>query len=299
MNNELQRRNFTILVGAAIISIAFLRLFGAFTPSVLTMFCISAAALVYSLIDLILESKKYTLPKVVMGLDILAIIFLVFSFTTEGMSSLININKFKIPSEFVTLLAFGVVILTIGVKDRKKMSETIKAIERKSFIDSKKFSTLNSENAKQSMQELSNYEYNTVFNMNKIIVQLIKCDHKVRAVALIHDGWSIFGNYLDHYRISGERPFYDNTLNNIFGEFYIETKEATNIFGELSNEVHYKIADITMFEEPSTVNSFTRLRNLPSENYDKAYQHISNALEKWEELKTIATEKYERLSIRP
>lgn len=136
MINHFQRSS-TILAGGAIIVLAILRAFGAFTPSLLVTFCISMATLTYSLIDLLLELKKDTSKRIIISLDLVAIGFLILSFATEGISKIFDIDKLSTPSEIVTLLAFGIVILIIGIQDRKSISETIRSIESKSYIDKK------------------------------------------------------------------------------------------------------------------------------------------------------------------
>ncbi|PGB72261.1 hypothetical protein [Bacillus wiedmannii] len=297
MNNQYYR-HFTILVGLGIIFLAFLRIFGAFTPSILVMFCVSTAALLYSLVDLILELKKDTWKIVIIGLDIIAIIFLALSFTTDGMSRVFNIDKLSIPSEVVTLLAFGVVILTIGIKDRKSISETFKSIQSKMHIDSmKKFSTLDSDIAKQSMRELANYEYNTVFNLNKVILELKKYDSYVQESTTIHDGWSTLADCFEYYRITNEGPFYDHGLNTLFWDFYQHLNSATNLFTNLSQpEGTIKIADIVIMKESFSVQRYVRIRRHDStEEYNEAYKHINDAVERWNELKAIAIMKYESL----
>ncbi|MGE7185580.1 hypothetical protein ACQKKK_16870 [Peribacillus sp. NPDC006672] len=291
-------RNFTILTGTAILFLAILRAFGAFAPSILVMFCVSAAALMYSLVDLILELKSGISKKIVISLDIIAIIFLILSFTTKGMNKLFSIDKLIIPSEVVTLLAFGVVILTIGIKDKKAISETIESIKSTIYIDkNKKFSTLDSDVAKETMQELANYEYNTVFHLNKVILELKKYDGYVQQSSTIHDGWSIFSDCFEYYRITNEGPFYDHGLNTLFWVFDEHLTSAASIFSNLSQpERTLKIADIVMFKESFSVHRYVRIRNHnSSEDYDKAYQHITDALKSWNELKSIAGTKYESL----
>ncbi|HHY0837644.1 TPA: hypothetical protein ACVW80_003640 [Bacillus thuringiensis] len=297
MNNQYYRP-FTILTGIAIISLAILRIFGAFTPNILVMFCVSAAAFLYSLVDLILELKKDTWKKVILGLDIIAIIFLALSFTSDGMKEAFDIDKLATPSEVVTLLAFGIVILTIGIKDRKSFSETIESIKSKIYVDSmKKFSTLDSDVAKQSMRELANYEYNTVFNLNKVILELKKYDGYVQQSYTIHDGWSTLSDFLQYYRMTNEGPFYDHGLNTLFWEFDKHLSSATHIFSNLSKpEGFLKIADIVIFKENVSVHRFLIIKNQRSaDEYDQAYQHIYDALKNWEELKSISVLKYESL----
>lgn len=295
MNNQYYRP-FTILTGIAIIFLAILRIFGAFTPNILVMFCVSAAAFLYSLVDLILELKKDTWKKVILGLDIIAIIFLALSFTTDGMKEVFNIDKLATPSEVVTLLAFGIVILTIGIKDRKSFSETIESIKSKIYINSmKKFSTLDSDVAKQSMRELANYEYNTVFNLNKVILELKKYDGYVQQSNTIHDGWSIFSDCFEYYRTTNEGPFYDHGLNALFWNFDENLNSAAHIFSHLSDpDRPLKIADIVMFKESFSIHRYSRIKsNNSSQEYIKAYQHIAEALKNWDELKSIAVTKYE------
>ncbi|MBD7937024.1 hypothetical protein H9655_08270 [Cytobacillus sp. Sa5YUA1] len=295
MNNQYYR-NFTILTGTAIIILAIFRAIGAFSPSILVMFCVSVAALMYSLVDLSLESNRG--KKFILTFDIIAIVFLILSFTTKGMKKLFSIDVLIIPSEVVTLLAFGVVILTIGIKDRKAISETIESIKSTIYIDSKKkFSTLDSDVAKQSMLELANYEYNTVFNLNKVILELKKYDGYVQQSSSIHDGWSTLFDCLEYYRITNEGPFYDHGLNTLFWDFDGHLTSATNIFSNLSQpEGTHKIATIVIFKESFSVNRYVRMRNNnSSEEYINAYNHISDALKSWNELKSIAVTKYESL----
>ncbi len=297
MNNQYYR-NFTTLTGAAIIFLAILRAFGVFTPSILVMFCVSAAALMYSLVDLIFELKKGISKIIIITLDIIAIVFLALSFTTQGMNKIFNINKLTIPSEVVTLLAFGVVILTIGIKDRKAIYETIENIKGEIYIDTrKKIYTLDSEVAKQSMQELANYEYNTVFNLNKVILELKKYDGYVKESSTIHDGWSTLTDCFEYYRITNEGPFYDHGLNTLFWDFYRHLTSATNLFTNLSQpEGTFKIADIVIMKEKFSVQRYVRIRrNNSAEEYTEAYQHINDAVERWNELKSIAVMKYESL----
>lgn len=54
----------------------------------------------YSLVDLSLELKRS--KKIILTLDIIAIVFLILSFTTEGMKKLFSIDILTIPSEVVT-----------------------------------------------------------------------------------------------------------------------------------------------------------------------------------------------------
>ncbi|GAB6432586.1 hypothetical protein bcgnr5372_48760 [Bacillus luti] len=289
-------RHFTILVGLGIIFLAILRTLGSFTPSTLVIFCVSIAALLYSLVDLILELKKDSWKKIIIGLDIIAIIFLALSFTTEGMNGVVDIDILIIPSEVVTLLAFGIVILTIGIKDRKSISETFKSIQSKMHIDSmKKFSTLDSDIAKQSMRELANYEYNTVFSLNKVILELKKYDGYVQQSNTIHDGWSIFSDCFEYYRTTNEGPFYDHGLNALFWNSDENLNSAAHIFSQLSNpDRPLKIADIIMFKENFDIHRYSRIRSSnSSQEYIKAYQHITAALKSWDELKSIAVTKYE------
>ncbi|SDN62315.1 hypothetical protein [Bacillus sp. OK048] len=293
MNNQYYR-NFTILTGTAIIILAILRAVGAFSPSILVMLCVSVAALMYSLVDFSLELKRG--KKIILTLDIIAIVFLILSFTTKGMKKLFSIDILTVPSEVVTLLAFGVVILTIGIKDRKVIFETIETIKSKIYVDTKKkLSTLDSDVAKQTMQELANYEYNTVFNLNKIILELKKYDGYVKQSNTIHDGWSIFSDCFEYYRITNEGPFYDYGLNSLFWNFEEHLNSAAHIFSQLSNpDIPLKIANIVIFKESFDVHRYSRIRSSnSSQEYVKAYQHIAEALKSWDELKSIAVTKYE------
>jgi hypothetical protein len=295
MNNQYYR-NFTILTGAAIIVLSFLRAIGAFSPSILVMFCVSAAAFIYALVDLIFELKRGISKKTIITLDIIAIVFLVLSFTTKGMNKIFSISILTIPSEVVTLLAFGIVILTIGIKDRKAFSDTIEFIKSKIYLDTKKkFSTLDSDIAKQSMQDLANYEYNTVFNLNKVILELKKFDGYVQQSNTIHDGWSILSDCFEYYRITNEGPFYDYGLNALFWKFDEHLNSAAHIFSQLSDpDRPIKIAELVIFKESFSIHRCSRIRSSnSSQDYAKAYQHIAEALKSWDELKSIAVTKYE------
>lgn len=188
------------------------------------------------------------------------------------------------------------VIQTIGIKDRKIIFETIETIKSEFYIDTKKkLSTLDSDVAKQTMQELANYEYNTVFNLNKVILELKKCDGYVQQSNIIHDGWSIFSDCFEYYRITNEGPFYDYGLNSLFWKFDENLNSAAHIFSHLSNpDRPLKIADIVIFKESFSVYRYSRFRDSnSSQEYAKAYQHIAEALKSWDELKSIAVTKYE------
>jgi hypothetical protein len=196
--NKQDYRNITSMIGIGIIVLTALKILGLFEPGILAMFCVSTAALIFSIIDLLLEKEWVNNKKWVRLLDGVAILFLVFAFCQKWLSVKLDLEKyFTGPSEDVTLLAFGIVIYTIGIRNSKWFSNVIIQLKSEIYTEKKKkFPTLQSDVAKQSMRDLALYEYNSILHLNKVILELKKCDSLSRDTGFVHDGWSLFSDCL-------------------------------------------------------------------------------------------------------
>ncbi|USK57847.1 hypothetical protein LIS82_26890 (plasmid) [Cytobacillus solani] len=288
-------RNLTSWIGIGIIVLSGFKMVGVFKLSILAMFCVSAAALIFSITDLLMEKELVKNKKHIWLLDGLAISFLVLAFCEKLVSKI----DFTVPSENVTLLAFGIVIFTIGIRNKKWLSKIISELENKIYTEkSKRFPTLDSPEAKQAKKDLALYEYNTILHLNKVILELKKCDNVCRHTgSFVHDGWACLSDCLEYYRITSEDPFYDTGLNNLYWKFDENLTNGTNIISNIADYDHrdITIAKIIIWGNDFDVKRSKKGRNTNIEDYKKAHQYFSQALQEWEQLLNIATSRYQKL----
>ncbi|MGN7403396.1 hypothetical protein ACTHO0_26455 [Cytobacillus praedii] len=293
-------RHLTSWIGIGIIILSVFKMIGVFKLGILVMFCVSAAALIFSIIDLLLEKEWVKNKKYIWLLDGLAILCLVLAFCEKWVSKKIELVNFTGPSENVTLLAFGIVIYTIGIRNKNWVSNMISELQSEIFTEkSKKFPTLDSDEAKQSMRDLALYEYNTILHLNKAILELRKCDSICQGVGNgnVHDGWGYLSDAFEYYRLVNEDPFYDSGLNNLFWKFDKSLTNATSIFVNIADYDHRDkmIAKIVIWGIDFEVIKSKRGNNTNYEEYKKAYQYLSEGLIEWERLLNIATQRYQKL----
>lgn len=292
--DKLYYRHITSIVGVAIIVTAVFRGFDLFEPNEILLFCISLVVIIYSFIDFILEVKKEIPKKIILALDIIAIIILLFTLLSQDRFEEID---FKLYSEVGILISFGIAILTIGINNYKSYYKNILKIDNEKYKYKKKTLALNSKDAKLTIQELVKYEHNTVFNINEIIQKLKESDDEIQNSFKVHDGWGLFLDFYEYHVIKRDYPFYDYGINQLFSEFIKELWCANNIFSTLSNpQTSLEINKIIISNDTFPVHSFTVLRMEDStDKYEEAFKHVNNALNIWKEIKFISNTKLEEI----
>ncbi|MDA2145824.1 MULTISPECIES: hypothetical protein [unclassified Bacillus cereus group] len=291
------QRNLTFFLGIFLIISSILRAINLFVPNPIWLFCISVSACLFALVDFIMELELKKLITWVKWVDIGAILIFILPLALSNYS-LNTEDILKTPTDFTTLLAFGLVITTIGKKNSNYLEKTVNEIKTKYFVEEdKKILNMDSNTTKQAMKDLALAEYNTVLRINKIIIELKKCDSIASYNQRIHDGWGLFHESFSYYAITQITPFYDFKLNELFMSFYSEIGNASECFSTLSNPDHTrKLAEIDFLNIEIEITQYAILpnHNTLSEGYDS----IKKALKYWQELKNLASYHYETIGFK-
>ncbi|QWH88393.1 hypothetical protein EXW29_09425 [Bacillus toyonensis] len=290
-------RNLTFFLGIFLIVSSILRVSNLFVPNPIWLFCISVSACLFALVDFIMELELKKLISWVKWIDIGAILIFLLPLALSTYSANTE-DILKTPTDFTTLLAFGLVITTIGKKNSNYLEQTVNAIKIKYFVEeNKKILNMDSDTTKQAMKDLALAEYNTVLRINKIIVELKKCDSIASYNQRIHDGWGLFHETFSYYIITQNTPFYDFKLNELFMDFYREIGNASEYFSTFSNPDHTKkLAEIDFLNIKMEITQYQILPN--SNTLNEGYDSLRKSLEYWGELKKIASYHYETIGFK-
>ena len=191
-------------------------------------------------------------------------------------------------SDFATFFGFGIVISTIGLKNSTYFKSIINKIDQKD-------ESLNMQQPGSMVlaSQLATAEYNSVIEINKIILELKKCDSKALNIGRIHNGWALFFDTLSDYYYSDKVMFYDAYLNKYFSEFLNYLNCATNKFSCLAiPESIHEIGIVNMWSINMDISSYGIS---DWESPDDGLNDLTSAFKKWESLKQLATNKYENL----
>lgn len=285
-------RHLTYTLGIILIIISVFRLAGLFEPNSFWLFSFSVSACLFAAVDLISETKNKWWMKRIKILDKTALLVFILPLVLSKFN--IDFDKLlKTPTDFVTLLAFGFVITTIGKKDLNYVEKTVNEMKVKYFIEKRKnLPTMDSEIAKNAINDLANAEYNTFLQINKIIIELHRCDHIANHQNRIHDGWGLLHDILSYYAITQVPPFYDYKLNELFNCFYQELGIIAENFSTLSDPDHtQKLAKINFLGTELEITAYRVLHNHQSTN--QGLQDIGYALQHWKDLKILVSNRYE------
>ncbi|MBJ7931858.1 hypothetical protein COO04_09980 [Bacillus toyonensis] len=285
-------RQLTYFLGIILITISLFRLTGLFEPNSLWLFSFSVSACLFAAVDLISETQNKWWMQKIKILDKIALLVFILPFVCAKIN--IDFDKLlKTPTDFVTLLAFGFVITTIGKKDLNYLEKTVSEMKAKYFIEKRKnLPTMDSDIAKNAIKDLANAEYNTFLQINKIIIELHRCDHIANHQQRIHDGWGLLHDTLSYYAILQVPPFYDYKLNDLFNSFYSEVGNGSENFITVSDPDNVKeLAKMNFLGTEQQITAYRVLHNHGGTN--QGHQHIRNALQHWKDLKMLVSERYE------
>jgi hypothetical protein len=223
----------------------------------------------------------------------------VFIFITPFLLGSLEVQFEKLlerATDFVTLLAFGLVISTIGKKDLIEVQKSVNKFKSKYYIEkNKKISTMESEATQKAIKDLTIAEYNSVLQINRIILELKRLDSYTHYNSRTHDGWSILHDTLVYYELFNEKPFYDMKVNDLFSSFYKALGSASSHYGTASfpNNTHL-IANINFFNVNMEITSY---KTQNDSDVQKGNEDLIKALGYWDSLKKITTDRYEKFGI--
>lgn len=182
-------------------------------------------------------------------------------------------------SDFLLMFTLAVIVFTYGVRNHLRDKSPFGEVHN------------NSVPFEAAWTEVVKTEYKTVQNISRIMLMLQDYDRRVRGIGRVHDGWSLFHDSLEEFYITEVGPLY--ILNHLFWEFANDIGHAAEIFGTISNPDRFLLmGKVQMWNHEYEVHSFSMYPN--DSGFDKGYQYLDNASQKWVELKQSIEKIYTR-----
>ena len=199
----------------------------------------------------------------------------------------------KTAGDVATILGLGFVLITIGIKNSQYILKTMQSLEK---LTREKQERVNPKFNYQVVKEMASQEYKTMLSINDIILELKKRDNETFSLGRVHDGWSLFFDTLEGFRIHGG-PFYDLHLDRLFWKFNEQLNVATNYFATISDsDTNRNLGRIMMWGTDMHISSYRVLPN--HKGLEEGIKAIKNAINIWQELKENATHLHEMHGVR-
>ncbi|MGC6589109.1 hypothetical protein ACPV3A_29710 [Paenibacillus sp. Dod16] len=248
---------------------------------------LSIAAALFTLQDFlseVLESEKWSSR--VFGGSLLFLVTSIVSLLFDSQPSESLLGFVQRAGDFATLLGLGVVVITIGYKEKAKVS-------RSEPIQDKQVSSID------IVKQMSDKEYTTMMELNDVVTRLKKIDPQVFGYGQVHNGWSVFYDILvDVYNSGG--PFYDGLNRQLFREFLKSLDDTTEIITTLADPepgTYRDLNSIVIWDIEIEIYSQHSINYRGGPTVQDAVTKLAETLKHWETLKVNVTKQYEHYRV--
>lgn len=281
--------NLTLWMGIILIVIAGIRACG-IPLNAFVVVGISISAVFISVHDLLEETRTKNINLISSVISGLVIAFILIPGLFPVADNQYE-NILKVAGDVATILGLGIVLVTVGIKNSRYISDMLQNFEK---LTREKQEQANPKFQYETVRLMATQEYKMMLSINDIIQELVKRDHSVFDQGRVHDGWSLFYDTLEGFKLHGG-PLYDLLLDQLFWEFaeHLNLNVATSYFATLSDsDTHRRLGMITMWGCDMQISSYRIL--LRHKGFDEGVTAVKEALRVWEQLKGSATRLHEK-----